>query len=75
MSQGTIKKLFIDRGFGFIVPEGADSAQKDIFFHRSDVQSDGYDQLREGEPVAYEIGTDERRGTPKAINVRPQAKE
>lgn len=73
MAQGTIKKLVSDRGFGFILPEGEQSTQKDLFFHRVDVQGGSYDQLKEGAQVAYEVGTDERRGTPKAINVRPLA--
>jgi len=70
MAQGTIKKLVSDRGFGFILPEGAPPNGKDLFFHRADVQGVGYDALREGGQVEYELGTDERRGTPKAVNVR-----
>ncbi|MBI2911223.1 MAG: cold shock domain-containing protein [Chloroflexi bacterium] len=70
MAQGTIKKLVSDRGFGFILPEGAQPTGKDLFFHRADVQGTGYDKLHEGEQVAYDVGTDERRGTPKATNVR-----
>lgn len=70
MAQGTIKKLVSDRGFGFILPEDAPANGKDLFFHRADVQGTSYDGLREGERVTYDLGTDERRGTPKATNVR-----
>jgi cold shock CspA family protein len=70
MAQGTIKRLVSDRGFGFILPEGAQASGNDLFFHRSDVQGAGYDSLREGDQVAYDLGTDARRGTPKADNVR-----
>lgn len=70
MAQGTIKKLVSDRGFGFILPEGEPATGKDLFFHRSDVQGTGYDALREGQRVTYALGTDERRGTPKAIQVQ-----
>jgi CspA family cold shock protein len=70
MAQGTIKKLISDRGFGFILPEGEPANGKDLFFHRVDVQGTGYDALREGERVTFEIGTDERRGTPKATRVQ-----
>jgi len=70
MAQGTIKKLVTDRGFGFILPEGELSIDKDLFFHRSDVQGPGYDSLREGDRVSYEVGRDERRGTPKATLVQ-----
>jgi cold shock CspA family protein len=71
MAQGTIRKLVSDRGFGFIVPEGEPTGEKDLFFHRSNVEAPGYDALREGVPVTYEIGTDERRGTPQATHVQP----
>jgi cold shock protein len=70
MVHGTIKKLVGDRGFGFILPEGAEPTGKDLFFHRADVQGAGFDALREGQKVAYEVGTDERRGTPKALKVQ-----
>ena len=70
MAQGTVKKLISDRGFGFILPEGAAPSGADLFFHRSDVQGQGYDALREGEAVTYDLGQDERRGTPKATRVQ-----
>jgi len=69
MAQGTIKKLVRDRGFGFILPEGETSQDKDLFFHRVDVDGNQYDVLQEGQTVSYEIGKDERRGTPKATKV------
>ena len=70
MAKGTIKKLVTDRGFGFILPEGAQASGNDLFFHRSDVQGTSYEALREGDEVTYDLGTDQRRGTPKADNVR-----
>lgn len=70
MAQGTIKKLVSDRGFGFILPEEAQADGRDLFFHRADVQGTGYDALREGEKVTFELGTDERKGTTKATVVR-----
>lgn len=69
MAKGTIKKLVRDRGFGFILPEGETSQDKDLFFHRVDVEGNVYDSLQEGQSVSYEIGRDERRGTPKATRV------
>ena len=73
MPNGTIKKLVSDRGFGFILAEGQDSTGKDLFFHRADVGGTGYDSLREGQKVSFEVGTDERRGTPKALKVQAAA--
>jgi cold shock CspA family protein len=73
MARGTIKNLVSDRGFGFILPEQALADGKDLFFHRSDVANPGYDGLRVGQQVDYDLGKDERRGTPKAFNVRAAA--
>jgi CspA family cold shock protein len=69
MPEGTIKTL-TDRGFGFILPEGEIARDKDLFFHRSDVEGGDFDTLRQGQRVTYELGTDERRGTTKAVHVR-----
>lgn len=70
MATGTIKNLVGDRGFGFILPEGGSTDGKDLFFHRSDVQGTTFEQLRVGQTVEYDLGRDQRRGTPKATNVR-----
>jgi cold shock protein len=70
MPQGTIKKLVPDRGFGFIsTPSG------DIFFHHTVVADNKFEELKEGQSVAYEIttGPDERgrdKG-PRAVSVVP----
>jgi cold shock CspA family protein len=71
MAKGIIKGLVSDRGFGFILPEGGSPDGKDLFFHRSDVQgTTSFDQLRLGQTVEYDLGQDQRRGTPKATNVQ-----
>ena len=64
------KTLDAHRGFGFILPEEAQADGKDLFFHRSDVRGSGYDGLHVGQEVEFDLGKDERRGTPKAFNVR-----
>ena len=48
---GTIKKLS-DRGFGFIEYEGA---EKDLFFHSSELKDVQYNDLKEGDKVSFEI--------------------
>ena len=69
MTQGTIKSIRDDRGFGFIRPEGS---SQDIFFHSSAVAGHGFDQLREGDRVAFTEGTDPRNpGRKRAEDVRP----
>jgi CspA family cold shock protein len=56
-----------DRGFGFIQTEDG----SDIFFHRSQVEGDAFDTLREGQAVTYEKGMDPRRGKPQAEKITP----
>ena len=52
MSQGTIKKLVKDRGFGFI---STNSGKGDVFFHVSAVADGAFDALQEGQNVEFEI--------------------
>lgn len=63
MAEGTIKRL-TDKGFGFISVDGT----KDLFFHHSAVEGVAYDDLREGQNVAYEAG--EGPKGPRAEHVR-----
>ena len=49
--EGTIKRV-TDKGFGFI-STGSDN---DLFFHSSAVSEGGFDELREGQRVQYDIG-------------------
>ncbi len=64
MAEGTIKKL-TDKGFGFI-DTGAD---KDLFFHNSNVEGVSYEELHEGQRVSYTEGHGEKG--PMAENVKP----
>lgn len=65
MATGTIKKLVSDRGFGFIAEDGG----SEIFFHRSQVEGDKFDQLREGQKVTFERGKDTRSDRDRAEKV------
>ncbi len=51
MSQGTIKKLISEKGFGFIEGE-----RGELFFHHSSVQGTPFETLREGQKVDYTEG-------------------
>lgn len=46
---GKIKKLVSDKGFGFIT-----SDKKDYFFHRSDLNGEVFEHLKEGDKVSFE---------------------
>ena len=65
MARGTVKWFSEQRGYGFIVP---DDGGRDLFVHRSNVELDGYDVLREGNTVVYEPG--QGRKGPEATMVR-----
>jgi len=49
MTNGSVKKLVAERGFGFIEAEDG----KEYFFHRSGVEN--FDSLMGGEKVTFEI--------------------
>ncbi len=61
---GTIKKLVMDRGFGFIAREGE---AKDLFFHSKELQGVTFEELKEGDAVTFEV-VDGEKG-PSATNV------
>ncbi len=64
-SNGTIKRIVSDKGFGFIgMSDGVE-----YFFHQSAVQGVRFDQLREGQPVTFDKGQGPKG--PRAENVRP----
>jgi len=62
--RGKIKKMVRDRGFGFI--RGDDG--KEVFFHRSGLNSADYDILSEGDTVEYVVQEGPRGA--RAENVR-----
>jgi CspA family cold shock protein len=64
MQQGKIARL-MDKGYGFIAVEGQ---EKDLFFHANELQGAGFDELREGDAVEFEIQDGEKG--PNAVNVK-----
>jgi len=50
-AKGRVKKMVRDRGFGFI--RGEDG--KEVFFHRSGMNSGDYDAVEEGDTVEYVV--------------------
>jgi CspA family cold shock protein len=61
MATGTIKKLFADRGFGFIRMEDG----QNIFFQRNELQGAADESLVECQKVEFEV---ER--TDKGLNAK-----
>jgi CspA family cold shock protein len=66
MATGTVKWFNIQKGFGFIQPEGGG---KDVFVHVTAVQAAGLGTLNEGQRVSYEVVRE--RGKEAAANLKP----
>ena len=66
MAKGTVKWFNEDKGFGFITP---DNGSKDLFVHQSEIRSEGFRSLEDGQTVEFEVG--EGKKGPCAIKVRP----
>ncbi len=64
MPTGTIARLLIDKGFGFIRDEGG----IEHFFHRSAVRGAVFELLREGQSV--EFSSEDSTKGPRAGDVR-----
>ena len=66
MATGTVKWFNVQKGFGFIQPEGGG---KDVFVHITAVQAAGLNGLDEGQRVTFEVVRE--RGKEAAGNLKP----
>lgn len=62
---GTVKWFSDGRGYGFIT---RDEGKGDVFVHQSAIQGEGYQSLREGDRVEFDVVQGEKG--PAAENVR-----
>lgn len=51
-TTGVVKWFNDAKGYGFITPDGA---LKDCFVHYSQIESEGFKSLKEGDQVEFEI--------------------
>jgi CspA family cold shock protein len=68
MAQGTVKWFNDQKGFGFITP---DDGSPDVFAHFSEIQSDGFKSLTEGQKVEFDVEQGDKG--PRAAAIRPVA--
>ncbi len=66
MAQGAVKWFNSEKGYGFIAQDGGGA---DVFVHYSNIETQGYRTLEEGQRVEFEI-TQGPKG-PQAEQVRP----
>ncbi len=66
MSEGKVKWFDGKKGYGFVSDTA--SGDTDYFVHFSEIQSEGYKTLEEGQKVTFEIG--EGKQGPVAKNVK-----
>ena len=71
LATGTIKTIRDDKGFGFVSPDGSNS-RNDVFFHHSAVENNGFDLLREGQRISFDVEPDPRDPSrQRAVHVSP----
>lgn len=66
MATGTVKWFNEKKGFGFIVP---DEGGKDLFVHHTNIATEGFRTLQDGQKVQYEVA--EGQKGPEATQVTP----
>ena len=67
MTTGTVKWFNVQKGFGFIAPDGGGN---DAFVHISAVERSGLGDLREGQKVGFELVADRKSGKMSAENLK-----
>ena len=65
MAEGKVKWFNADKGYGFIERDGGD----DLFVHFSEIESEGFKSLDEGQAVSFTEATGQN-GKPQATKVR-----
>ena len=61
--EGTVKWFNEKKGYGFISCEGED----DVFVHYSDIETDGFKSLTEGQKVEFEVGEGDKGSSAKTV--------
>lgn len=66
--SGEVVWFNVRLGYGFISWKHENKDMKDMFVHYSDLNMEGFRQLKAGEKVEFSIGKN-NNGDPKAVNV------
>lgn len=65
MATGKVKWFNTTKGYGFIQP---DEGGADVFVHITAVQKAGFRELRDGQPLSYNLAMDQR-GKASAVDL------
>lgn len=57
MQTGTVNRFNKIKGYGFITPDAGDT---ELFVHFSEIQTEGYKELKEGQRISYVLGKGDR---------------
>ena len=66
MNTGKVKWFNDKKGYGFISDTATDNA-KDYFVHFSEIKTDGFRTLEEGQKVSFEIGDGQKGEVAKNV--------
>lgn len=69
MTTGTVKFFNVDKGYGFIAPDGGG---QDAFVHITALEQSGINTLNQNDRVTYDLEND-KRGKQAAVNVKMAA--
>jgi CspA family cold shock protein len=64
MLRGTVKWFNNKKGFGFINGPGVEG---DIFVHYSEIKTNGYRSLEQGEQVEFELVNDQKGSRARSV--------
>ena len=67
MNTGTVKFYNVNKGFGFIQPDGGG---KDVFVHATALERAGIHTLNEGQKVTFDTEEDRRTGKIAVGNIQ-----
>lgn len=57
MQTGTVNRFNKIKGYGFITPDVGDA---EVFVHFSEIKTEGFKELKEGQRINYILGAGER---------------
>lgn len=66
MQKGTVKRFNKIKGYGFITP---DTSEAEVFVHFSEVQTEGYKELKEGQRISYVLSHGEKGDFATQVNI------